>query len=344
MKHELTSGYSISPILKGGWQLSESHNDEKSTTPVEDMFEFVDAGITTFDCADIYTGVEELIGEFRDQYQRERNEEPPIQVHTKFVPDRTALEDISYEDVERIVDRSRARLGVDVLDVVQFHWWDYTVDNYVETALFLEKLREEGKIRHIGVTNFDTPRLKELVDADIPVVSNQVQYSLLDQRPNGSMVKLCRKNDIKFLCYGTLAGGFLTDRYLGSNEPTTPLENRSLTKYKLIIDDTGGWKAFQELLKTLSMIAERHGVSIANVASRFVLEQQQVCSVIVGARNTAHLKDTCRTLEFSLTDEDYRAIERATADLDVLSGSIYGLERNSERHARIMKYNLNKKD
>ncbi|USZ73660.1 aldo/keto reductase [Natronosalvus halobius] len=344
MKHELTKGYSISPVLKGGWQLAESHSDNTSSTPVEDMFEFVDAGITTFDCADIYTGVEELIGEFRDEYRRRRNEAPPVQVHTKYVPDRNALDTVSRDDVEQIIDRSRARLGVDTLDLVQFHWWDYSVDNYVETASILDDLREEGKIRHIGVTNFDTPHLEELMAAGIPIVSNQVQYSLLDRRPADSMVDFCHKYDIELLCYGTLAGGFLTDRYLGMEVPNVPLENRSLTKYKLIIDDSVEWEGFQALLETLSEIAERRGVSIANVANRFVLERERVCSIIVGARDTTHLADIRRTLDFSLTDADYRAIEQAISGADVLSGPVYGLERNSERHARIMKYNLNEND
>ncbi len=341
MNTELVDGYSISPILKGGWQLAESHSDQKSSTPIEDMFSFVDAGITTFDCADIYTGVEELIGEFRIEYRNERGEYPPIQIHTKYVPDRDQLDDISRSDVERIIDRSRRRLNVETLDLVQFHWWDYDIDNYVETAKILADLKDEGKIRHLGVTNFDVPHLKELINAGVPIISNQVQYSLLDRRPARSMADYCKNNDVRLLCYGTLAGGFLTDRYLGVDEPTTPMENRSLTKYKLIIDDIGGWEPFQELLYGLSTVAQRHGVSIANVATRFVLEHSPVCSVIVGARNTEHIEDTSQTLQFSLTEDDYRVIEDVCSGIEELPGPVYGLERDSGRHARIMKYNLN---
>ena len=80
----------------------------------------------------------------------------------------------------------------------------------------------------------------------------QVQYSLLDDRPEHGLVDLCRKHGIHLLCYGTVAGGFLSDRWLGAPEPQPPFENRSLTKYKLIIDDFGGWDLFQELLRTLA--------------------------------------------------------------------------------------------
>lgn len=344
MTPELADGYTVSPIIKGGWQLSVSHSDGKSDTPIEDMFAFVDAGITTFDCADIYTGVEELIGDFREEYRRERGEPAPIQVHTKYVPDRDKLAEVTDEDVEAIIDRSRRRLGVDALDLVQFHWWDYEVDRYIETAKVLADLHEKGKIRHVGVTNFDVPHLRELIDAGVPVVSNQVQYSLLDKRPERSMVEFCANNDIQLLCYGTLAGGFLTERYLGTEAPEGDLENRSLTKYELIIQDAGGWEPFQRLLDGLSTVADKHDVSVANVASRYVLEQPAVCSVIVGARDTTHLESTLQTLKFELDEADRDTIADARSGLTELPGAVYELERTDPRHAGIMKYNLNEDD
>jgi len=344
MERTLTDSYSISPIIKGGWQLAEGHSPDKSATPVEDTFEFVDAGITTFDCADHYIGVEELIGEFRDQYRERRGEDPPVQIHTKFVPDRSRLDDVSREYVERIIDRSRRRLGVDSLDLVQFHWWDYSVDNYVETAQILAEFQDEGKIDNIGVTNFDVEHLEEIMDAGVPVVSNQVQYSLLDHRPESGMAEFCAKRDVSLLCYGTLVGGFLTERYLGEPDPgpATEFDNRSLTKYKLIIRDTGGWDAYQNLLETVADIADKHGVSIANVASRYVLDRPEVEAVIIGARDTSHLEDNLRTLDFELDDEDERAIREVRSDMPALPGGVYSVERDMDSdHAKIMHYNLN---
>lgn len=341
MSPELTDGYTISPIIKGGWQLSESHSDNKSDTPVEDMFAFLEKGITTFDCADIYTGVEALIGDFREAYCREHDEPAPVQVHTKYVPDRGKLAQVTRDDVERVVDRSRRRLGVETLDLVQFHWWDYGIDRYVEVAQMLADLRNDGKIRHVGVTNFDTPHLQDLLDAGVPVVSNQVQYSLLDHRPKRSMVELCTDHDIHLLCYGTLAGGFLTGRYLGRERSQSELENRSLTKYELVIRDAGGWEPFQQLLRGLATVADKHGVSVANVASRYVLEQPGVTSIIVGARDTTHLESTLRTLSFELEKTDLQTIAEARSGLQELPGAVYELERTDPRHAGIMKYDLN---
>ena len=91
---------------------------------------------------------------------------------------------------------------------MQFHWWDFAIPRYVETALELDRLRRAGKIAHIGLTNFDAPRLAELVDAGVPVTSHQVQYSLLDDRPSHGMIDYCRSQNISLLCYARFAAAF----------------------------------------------------------------------------------------------------------------------------------------
>src|SRR6185436_3704230 len=162
------------------------------------------------------------------------------QVHTKYVPDLASLGTVDAAATRAIIDRSRRRLGREALDLVQFHWWDYAVERYVEVALNLKSLRREGAIRHIGVTNFDTPRLRALLEAGVPVVSHQVQYSILDRRPAGAMSVLAAERGFRLLCYGSVLGGFLSERWLGAPEPPEPFENRSLTKYKLVIDEAVG--------------------------------------------------------------------------------------------------------
>ena len=216
----------------------------------------------------------------------------PVQVHTKYVPDLDRLPTHSRADVVRGVDRSLARLGVERLDLVQLHWWDYDVPGYVEAAAWLDELRRAGKIRHVGLTNFDQTRLEEIVAAGVPIVSHQVQYSVLDRRPADGMATLCARHGIGLLCYGALAGGFLSERYLGRADPAAPLENRSLVKYRLIIDEFGGWDRFQEMLAALGAVAARHGVGIGAVAIRWVLDQPGVSGVIVGARHARHLDQT----------------------------------------------------
>lgn len=341
---ELSPGYPISRVIKGGWQLAGGHGAIDRETAVRDMFHFVDEGITTFDCADIYTGVEETIGEFLARLRRERGSDAAaaVQIHTKFVPDRDALSSIGRADVSRAIDRSLTRLGVERLDLVQFHWWDYDVSRFVEVALWLDELRTAGKIRHIGLTNFDVPRMRQILDAGVAIVSHQVQYSLLDRRPERGMVDLCRAFDVRLLSYGTVAGGFLSERYLGAPSPEARLENRSLVKYALIIEEFGGWALFQDLLSALQSVARRHGVTIGAVAIRWVLDRPQVGAAIVGARHTRHVDDTLRAFTVPLDADDLARLAAVTDRARGPQGDVYSVERVKDgRHASIMKYGLN---
>jgi aryl-alcohol dehydrogenase-like predicted oxidoreductase len=335
----LSGDYRISRIIKGGWQLAGDHGPVNPEQADGDMAAFVAAGITTFDCADIYTGVEEMIGSFRTRHPELAAR---IQIHTKFVPDLTSLAGVDGAYVERIVDRSLRRLRVDTLDLVQFHWWDYSVRGYVEAALHLQRLQAKGKIARIGVTNFDVPRLLELLDAGVPVIAHQLQYSLLDGRPEHGMAQACALRGIGLLCYGTVAGGFLSDRWLGQPEPRQPFTNRSLTKYKLIIDDFGGWPLFQDLLRTLRRIADKHACDIATVASRAILERPGVAAVIVGATNASHLESNARIGTIALDDRDHAQIDSVLRRRTGPEGDVFTLERDRQgRHGRIMKYELN---
>jgi aryl-alcohol dehydrogenase-like predicted oxidoreductase len=335
-------GYSISRVIKGGWHLAGDHGAIDPLQAQRDMATFVDAGITTFDCADIYTGVESLIGDFRRAYPAHARQ---LQVHTKFVPDLSDLPRVDRRYVEAIVDRSLLRLGMEQVDLVQFHWWDYGVPRYVETALELERLRRAGKIGRIGLTNFDTLRVAELVAAGIPAVSQQLQYSLLDERPLNGMVELAQAQGIALLCYGTVCGGFVSERWLGKPDPGLALTNRSLIKYKLIIDDFGGWELFQNLLQALAVIARAHGSDIASVASRIVLDRAQVAAVIVGAVNTSHLNAHQQIGALSFSASELSLLSAITARRRGPLGDIYALERDRTGvHGRIMKYELNAAD
>src|SRR6185437_11626065 len=206
-------------------------------------------------------------------------------------------------------------------------WWDYAVPGYVQAAGALSRLRDQGKIANIGVTNFDVPHLEEILSAGVPVVSMQAQYSLLDERPRNGMIDLCRRGDIAVICYGTVAGGFLSERWLGRREPGGELTNRSLIKYKLIIDDFGGWDLFQELLATLGRIAVKHRCDIATVASRAVLDRDQVAAVIVGATNAAHLDANRAIADLRLGEADVAAIQSVLYRRRGPDGDVYSLER-----------------
>ncbi len=338
---DLAPGYSVPRMILGGWQLSAGH----ANRPLErdELFSrwdaFLDQGFNTFDCADIYTGVEATIGEY--VRRRLAAGQAPPQVHTKFVPDLAALPTLDRRGVERIIDRSLARLGLDRLDLVQLHWWDYRVERYVETLGVLGDLAREGKIRLVGLTNVDTPRLRELLATGVPVASMQLQYSVLDQRPARGLAAACQGTNVALLCYGTLGGGFLSARWLGQPDPPE-LVNRSLVKYRLVIDDLGGWAVFQNILAALARIAERRGVEVSTVAIRVILDRPGVAAVVVGMPSRERVRELRSAFSLRLTDTDRQDLAEATGPSPGPMGDVYAAEREEGgRHAAIMRYDLN---
>jgi aryl-alcohol dehydrogenase-like predicted oxidoreductase len=156
------------------------------------------------------------------------------------------------------------------------------------------------------------------------------------------MVEFCRDHGIMLLCYGTVCGGFLSERWLGQPEPRIALSNRSLIKYKLIIDDFGGWELFQQLLAVLARIAARLGSDIASIAARVMLDRPQVAAAIVGATNTAHLHAHAQIETLQLDARDLSSIARVTGCRRGPRGDVYELERDRHgRHGQVMKYELN---
>ncbi|MFN9795016.1 MAG: aldo/keto reductase [Gemmatimonas sp.] len=338
----LAPGYAIPRLIKGGWQLAGGHGPVDRRSAIADMMAFAEAGITAFDCADIYTGVEELIGEFlRAWRERHGPNAPPVRVHTKCVPDRDLLPVLTFAHIEALIDRSLRRLGVDTLDLVQFHWWDYAAPRWLEAAGHLATLQRAGKIRHIGLTNFDTAHVQAIVESGVPVVSHQVQASLLDRRALRDMAAYCRAHQIGLLAYGALAGGFFHERWHGVPAPAEPLENRSLVKYRLIIEEFGGWHAFQQLLDCLTEVAVAHDTTVGAVAMRMMLDEPDITAVIVGARHAAHLASTCAALALTLNDDQRRAILALVHAAPGPGGDVYTLERDpTGPHAGISRYTL----
>jgi aryl-alcohol dehydrogenase-like predicted oxidoreductase len=214
--------------------------------------------------------------------------------------------------VERAVDISRRRMDTETLDLLQFHWWEYRDARYLDALEQLAALRSAGKLRHVGLTNFDTERLRIMTQRGLPIVSNQVQYSLLDRRPEVAMAPFCQAHGIVLFTYGTLSGGLLSERYLGQSEPgRADLATVSLRKYKQMIDAWGGWALFQEQLLAARQVAERHGVCIANVAVAAILDRPTVAGAIVGAR--LGLADNARVFSFQLDAEDWAQLDAVQA-------------------------------
>jgi aryl-alcohol dehydrogenase-like predicted oxidoreductase len=310
-RFQITSDLGICRILNGMWQVSGGHGPIDPRSAVEEMFSYHDAGFTTWDLADHYGPAEDFVGAFRRQFAARYGVErlSEIQAFTKWVPHPGRM---TRRVVEDAIAVSLSRMDVDRLDLLQFHWWDYGDRSYLDALRHLADLQHEGKIRHLALTNFDTDHLRTIVDHGIRIVSNQVQYSLVDRRPEVRMAAFCRDHDIKLLTYGTLLGGLFSEKFLGHLEPgRSELDTSSLRKYKNMIDAWGGWRLFQELLAVLKRIADKHQASIANVGLRYILDRPAVAGVIVGARLSVaqHTADNARVFDLVLDGNDLSTIE-----------------------------------
>ena len=308
---QFTPDLEICRILNGMWQVSGAHGPIDAEAAVRSMVSYWESGFTTWDLADHYGPAEDFIGEFRRRLADSRGEEAlsSVQAFTKWVPGPAPM---TRPVVEEAIAVSLCRMDVEALDLLQFHWWDYQDDAYLDALSHLAGLRDEGKIRHLALTNFDTEHLKRIVDHGITVVSNQVQFSLVDRRPEVRMAQFCRDNNIHLLAYGTLCGGLLSDKYLGQPEPgRAELNTASLSKYKQMVDAWGGWELFQELLRELRGIADGHSANIANVAVRYILDRPAVAGAIIGVRLgvSDHLADNARPFEVALDSEDHNRIQ-----------------------------------
>lgn len=173
-------------------------------------------------------------------------------------------------------------------------------------------------VTDIGLCNFDSQHTAEACEyllaktGSVGLVSNQVQFSVLDSRPLKEMVHVCAKYNIKLLTYGSFCGGFLADKWL--NHPAPPDSYGGLTpsqrKYLDTLHTWGTWTEFQELLAVLESVAEKRSVGVANVAARWVLQQKAVGAVLVGTRLgvSAHGADNIATFGWELTEDEIAAI------------------------------------
>ena len=312
----LLEGLEISRVLTGLWQVADQERDGAPLdTPAaaRALEPAVDAGFTTFDVADHYGSAELIAGALRKR-------RPEVQVFTKWVPEPGVS---SQREVEAAVERARDRIGCDQLDVLQFHAWSYPDPRWLDCLLHLTDIRAAGRIRHLAVTNFDADHLDIALRSGIPLVSNQVCYSLLDHRPEKGMIEVCREHGVALLAYGALAGGFLSDRWLGAPAPElTQALTWSQMKYLRFIKEAGGWSGLQKVLRVARAVADRYQTSIANVAVRYVLERPGVAGVIVGARPgvRSHVAENRRVFDFTLDRTSRRELLTARSALAPILG------------------------
>jgi aryl-alcohol dehydrogenase-like predicted oxidoreductase/enamine deaminase RidA (YjgF/YER057c/UK114 family) len=315
---DLGNGLAISRLVCGLWQVADMEKDGWPLDPeqaADALQDYASAGFDTFDMADHYGSAELITGRLLRRYGR--GEGRPI-AFTKWCPEPGPM---TAEIVRRGVGERLERLGVDRVDLLQFHWWTFEHPAWLDTLHEMKRLREEGLIGSIGVTNFDAAHLALALADGVPIATNQVSFSLVDRRAAGALSELCRKTGVKLLAYGTLCGGFLSERWLGRAEPTT-IPDWSRSKYKRFIDAAGGWAAFQALLAATDRVARKHKVSISNIATRWVLDHDAVAAAIIGARlgESEHRADNLKVFDIALDAEDGAMLDGAFAGMRPIPG------------------------
>ena len=308
----------ISRVITGLWQIADMERDHRAldldATAVA-MRPYVEAGFTTFDMADHYGSAELIAGKYRAVHR-----DLPVQLFTKWVPKPGA---ISRDDVRAALERAADRLQGRPIDLMQFHAWTFADAHWLDALGFLAELRRDGLIRQIGVTNFDAAHLRIAVASGVPIVTNQVSFSLLDQRAAGRMSAVCAQYGVKLLAYGTVAGGLLSARW--QSRPAPPkddLKTWSLMKYGRFMQAAGGWDALQRVLAVTSQIANKHNVSMANVACRHILDFPAVAGVIIGARlgERSHIDDNARLATLRFDESDRAALDSVLKTLTPIPG------------------------
>jgi aryl-alcohol dehydrogenase-like predicted oxidoreductase/enamine deaminase RidA (YjgF/YER057c/UK114 family) len=318
----LAPGLEICRVVTGLWQVADMERDGRTLDPdrsAQELAAYAAAGFDSFDMADHYGSAEVIAGRYLAGARNgtlARGLAP--RAFTKWCPPPGPM---TADVVRDGIGRSLTRMGLQRIDLMQLHWWMFQHPAYIDALEQLVRLRQEGVIGEIGVTNFDTDHLRLILKHGIPLVSNQVSFSLLDRRAAGAMSAFCLQNGVRLLAYGTLAGGFLADKWHGRPEPSQ-IPDWSKSKYKRFIDVIGGWAVLQVLLAALDGIARRHGVSISNVATRWVMQQPAVAAVIVGARlgESEHRADNQRLFEFELDAADMARIAEALAAAQPVPG------------------------
>ncbi|QFT47301.1 General stress protein 69 [Roseivivax sp. THAF40] len=308
----------IARTLVGLWQVADIEKDGTEIDPergADHLAAYATSGFDTFDMADHYGSAEIIAGRLLARHAGA--DRRPL-AFTKWCPPPGPM---TAQIVRAGVQDRLDRLGVDRVDLLQFHWWSFQHPGWLDALHEMAELRETGLIGELGVTNFDADHLRVALRDGVPLVSNQVSFSLVDRRAAGPLSDLSCETGVKLFAYGTLCGGFLSEKWLGAEDPAQ-IGDWSKMKYRRFIDTIGGWEAFQALLRAASTIAAKHGVSVSNVATRWVLEQDAVAATIIGARlgESDHMADNLRLFSFALDAEDHAALGAAFAATDPVPG------------------------
>ncbi|MEM9539741.1 MAG: aldo/keto reductase [Cyanobacteria bacterium P01_E01_bin.42] len=304
-------------FIVGCWQL-----DDRSwkATPEIDLERAIDTylawGVKKFDTADIYGRSERILG-------KSLKGRPDCQIFTRAV----FFDSIpSPKQIQNKIESSLRNLQRDRLDRVQIHWHDPHLD-FTATLEEFKKYIDTGKIGCLGVTNFNTEMLEKAVKIT-PIRSNQVQYSLIDRRVESSMQDFCIAAGIEIFAYGSLAGGFLSEKFINVKSIPLEAEHARSFYYSNTIEKHGGWTAVKEMLGTLEQVAQKYRIEISQLALNWLSDRPGVGAIITGlTENRLQIQSNMEALNTKIEPEDLQLLSRRSAELFQQFGDIYSYER-----------------
>lgn len=303
------SDMELSPIGFGAWAIGGGRW-EYGWGPQSDQISIgaiqlaVDRGINWIDTAAVYgLGRSEFIVGLAIKGMAKK---PYIFTKCSLVWDEQGFvnNSLKAESIREEIEDSLRRLDVDTIDLYQIHWPN-PEDDIEEAWTELARLKEEGKVRWIGVANFDVPQLKR-AQAIAPVTSLQPPYSLIHRDVEVEILPFCLEQGIGVISYSPTISGLLTGRMTAERIANLPKDD--WRKYDEDFREPKLSKTL-ELVEKLKEVGERHGMTAGVVALAWVLANPAVTGVISGARSTRQIEDITPALEFRLTPEEVAEIE-----------------------------------
>jgi aryl-alcohol dehydrogenase-like predicted oxidoreductase len=299
----------ISTIVMGCWAIGGGYTwgEQNESDSIDTIRAAIDAGINMFDTAEFYSDgySEEVLGKGLSG-QRDR-----VLVATKVRPD-----NLTADKLVQACEGSLKRMGTDYIDLYQIHWpnWDVSLE---ETMGAMEKLKQDGKIRFIGVSNFG---VRDLTDAlgCTQVVTDQLIYSLLFRAIEYEILEKCRAAQVGVLAYSPLAQGLLTGKFKGPDEVDDERARvRLFSKNRpgTVHDSEGCEKEAFEAIDKIHTICADLGEPMADVALAWVLQQPGVTAVLAGARKPDQIINNARAVDLKLTDEILNRLSDATQEV-----------------------------